>query len=74
MIKVNEEKPDPSPPSCDHPSVFDICVGLKKDDDVRDEEASGMCPAKQDSTTLTDREEPGVPKQGKIANNTSVLT
>ncbi|KAL0188827.1 hypothetical protein M9458_015926, partial [Cirrhinus mrigala] len=52
-----------SPPSCDHPSVFGICVGLKKDDDVRDEEASDMCPANQDSTMLTDREESGVPKQ-----------
>ncbi len=74
MIKVNEEKPDPSPPSCDHPSVFGICVELKKDDDGKVEEASDMCPANQDSTVLTDREEPGIPKHGKIANNKSVLT
>lgn len=73
MIKVSEEKPDPSPPSCGQPSVIGICVELKKDADVKDEEASGMCPANPDSllqdsrTLLTDREETGVPKQGKTA-------
>ncbi len=73
MINVNEEKPDPSPPSCDHPSVFGVCVELKKDDD-KVEEASDMGSVNQDSTVLTEREEPGVPKHGKIANNKSVLT
>ncbi|KAL1271174.1 hypothetical protein QQF64_030190 [Cirrhinus molitorella] len=63
LIKVNEEKPDPSPPSCDHPSVLGICVELKKDDDVRDEEVSDICPANQDSTMLTDGEESWVSKQ-----------
>lgn len=73
MIKVNEEKPDPSTPSCGQPSVFGICVELKKDADDKDEEASGMCPANPDSllqdsrTLLTDREEAGVPKKGKTA-------
>lgn len=66
MIKVSEGKPDPSPPSCGHPSVE-----LKNDADVKDQESSDMCPANQDSflhdstTTLPDREEAGIPKQGK---------
>lgn len=70
---MSEGKPDPSPPPCGQPSVFGICVELKKDADVKDEEASGMCPANPDSlpqdsrTMLTDREEAGVPKQGKTA-------
>lgn len=73
MNKVSEENPDPSPPSCGHPSVIGICVELKKDADVKDQEASDMCPADQDSfqhdstTMLTDREEAEVPKQGKTA-------
>jgi len=73
VIKVSEEKPDPSPPSCGQPSVFGICVELKKDADVKDEEASVMCPANPDSflqdsrIMLTDREDAGVPKQGKTA-------
>lgn len=55
---TNEERPDPSPPSCDHPSsVCGICVDLKKDEGVKDEEVSDTRPASQDST-----------KQGKIAN------
>lgn len=72
MNKVSEENPDPSPPSCGQPSVFGICVELKKDADVKDQEASDMCPADQDSflpdsTTLL-TEEAEVPKQGKKVN------
>lgn len=60
---MTEKKLDPFPPSSDHPSVFGICVELQKFADVKDEEASDLSPANQDSvpydseTLLRDKEE-----------------